>query len=708
MKLMKLLISPVKGILSSASKMAKEEDKLAVPSSEASPVFTKEDVSSVKSEMSRIYRAGVLNDPSSLNRAVLELKKIQPGDFPTIQDDKIQHAHFISRKEEYVSAAFEAVRPYFSYVIHLPAIGRDTELSKALEIVIKGFIATYWDMPSSKDHHDSLPFGHVRHSMIVACKEAERLSRTNIFNSNGTLDSERTRKMRPYVVIAGFLAGLFHDADKIFNYDLSCVLSADTKTYSPFHGSASILEFQMKYPKSRLRRRWKKNEYPNIYFGFHLFYTIVPQSLRKVLPGEMYEFIYVTMQHYKGMADQIATKESLQDDNYLGKIQAATHELIMQTDAVNHPNGWGFKISHAWYLVLPNKFLPEIAFRLGAVPDSCEKVLYDSGIMQSSPTGGNGYTQIGLYMAAGKTTKLETAAFMSAAFFDDILSKTGVRLPIPRYPVKIDSESRPAVEALALAPPLPDSAFYTPPSPRNNPSDLPRLKQDDTGIEHQAPQIDPKAQAKANPLKSNDEHKEIAVPKAIIKRMGQEFVGAAPEIYRALAAALANNVGSGSEIIPQFNIQRTADERTVFYLLKDTSLIARSPLVLRLTWSFLIEEIRNNIHPWALTIKDMPPGLSGEDPFSRALIHSTYAAWVRMGLLMPSGGDNTFLLSRQPVVLIQGYKKKKPILSDSTISGEFIRLSVTTLLCLAPKAGSLFDQLYFNAFGGNVVHDGKS
>ena len=209
----------------------------------------------------------------------LILERLKAYDFPEIRNvGKVDNTNFIAVKRHYINLAYEAVQEYTSFVMHLTPIALKEEYAAHIEFIVKGFINFFWDMPSSKEHHDNQPFGHLTHSLEVACRQAYTMSLHNVTNERG-IDSEQTKKQRPLLVMTGFVAGLLHDANKIFNYDLQCIMPGKMDAYSPMKGAASILDFCLKYPSRHIRKGWKTPDKVFFHYGIHILFNRPTESL---------------------------------------------------------------------------------------------------------------------------------------------------------------------------------------------------------------------------------------------------------------------------------------------------------------------------------------------------------------------------------------------------------------------------------------------
>lgn len=649
---------------------------------------------------------------------VLEITDLQTYAFPVLSHaGKVRNTDFIAVKRDVINQAFASVKEYSDYVGHLPPIGRNEGFCRHIEYITKGFIGIFWDMPSSKRHHDSEPFGHLVHSLEVACRQAYLMSKQQVVNEGG-LDSEQTKKQRPYLVMTGFIAGLLHDSNKIFNYDLQSHMGKTKAVFSPTFGSASILDFCLKYPPATIKKDWKRIGPARIYYGINTFYNIVPMSLRVRLSGEMYEYIFSIINGVKDTSDQAATKYSLAKSGYMSKVQECVHELLLHEEALNHPQGWGFKISANWYIVRYDRFINSLSRVLGAQPESLAAVLMDNGVLFASPKDRSSSFQVGLLFVGEKRASKEIIGFIAAPFFDQILLNIrGAAGRSTVYGVKIPESYKDFFMGLEFSPALPKTLFLEKKKPDEATPDDPQqdaAPREETIAEQQEAFSNknmqsvaglagnvPAPTAETPPLEVDPA---VPAPKksrgldSIKDKISDVFFLQADKLAMSVLEAIANAFGcTQKSIANDAHLQKTATDGTIFYLIDSQQLWARYPHILHFGWELFLKERDEGMHEWTLAIPDLPLAWNSREIWMRKLGSHFLYVWRGAGCIRPHE-STIFATESQEVIIIPAFVKGDPKRELVSIKGEFIELDVNAFKRVVTKRkskGSLTDAIVF-------------
>lgn len=678
------------------------------------------------------------NEPEAQKRDMgarfqcLEVDKLEIAQpFPTLHlKSKPYHKNYIPEKKRLVEEAFKSVYPYYNFVIHLEPISCNESLAKAIQLTIEEFIALFWDMPSSREHHDNKPFGHLEHSLRVACREAQSMCEVNLY-SETSLDSEQTRKQRPILVVSGFIIGLLHDASKILNYDLRSVVASGAVHYTPFTGSASILEFMLKYPTNTIRKSWKVNPHPNLEYWIQAFFNLVPGKVRTRMSGEIIEMIFSRLRYYKSSSDHLVTSQSLQDGNYSEKVSQCLHEVLM-TPALNRPDGWAFKIDPNWYLVYHNQFINRMCRSMQCVAESLEKYLYEAKVMPGRAFGERLEVVHEFWVyppGENKDAMRVYASFLRASFVESALSRTSYGSRVDLYGLRIVEVYRKVVEALALDPALPDGIYQSIVIPNQGPEaggsdqaqepdeagadvaagtdydpetgevfgmdhvsdDAPCQEGEEQGDSEAGaegsvrgspaaePAARPVAQVAAE-LPAPDSRKEsegaefdrLARPASIIKTKGSNDLFLAKEkIATAVLQGIANAVGiKAANVPPVFQFQPAGASHCVFVLTSDSRILGAWPGMMKSAWKLFDSQVKSGAMGWAADIAARPPVLDSSI-LAKNLMSYMAEYWVQQGALMRTGGKYTFDVGSLSVVRVKAFVNGDPVRESMILKGLF-------------------------------------
>lgn len=268
----------------------------------------------------------------------------------------------------------------------------------------------------------------------------------------------------------------------------------------------------------------------------------------------------------------------------------------------------------------------------------------------------------------------------------------GLEPTLPQYVYKVIEKDTRAQQA-AENQPLPDTSkktvlqeellnqadFALPleasPKGAEQPQDAPEATDTPTTQEESKTGLIAPSEANKPPLQ-NLSVAEKALHQSLHKRISPEFMTAAPHIAAAVLQAIANAWGiSNGKVISEYHLQRLQDERTIFYILENRSLLARHPHALKLGWELFQNEISQGMHVWSADIPDLPKAFTGIDLIGSKLMKYMYSNWADMGCLVPRERLFIFRESQCAVTLITGYRKGEPQRLNAFVHGDFIELN---------------------------------
>ncbi len=174
---------------------------------------------------------------------------IDPGYLPTINaGKKPDNTQYLAEKHDLLSKAYHALSPYADFMMTLKGMAGRPDLHRGLEVILKRFITRFWDMPASKNHHHAYPWGFMLHCIDVACAEAEKATNWTPMSEHGIDEISQARYLG-MVVLMRFTQGLFHDAHKLYQYEMSARLGGATVRFDPLRREGNVLDFKLVYPQ---------------------------------------------------------------------------------------------------------------------------------------------------------------------------------------------------------------------------------------------------------------------------------------------------------------------------------------------------------------------------------------------------------------------------------------------------------------------------
>ncbi len=191
-----------------------------------------------------------------------------------------------------------------------------------MEVVVKRFLARFWDIPASKDHHHCYPWGLALHCLDVGCAEAEKATLWTPMSENG-IDEIKQSKYLGMVVLLNFVKGLFHDAHKLYQYDMKGFKDDNcTVIYDPLRHEGNVLDFKLVYPQRT--ERWGEPFASPGKLNAIEFLSMFPREMVKYTPS--WEYLEIIMGLFD-MEGSEADIESAKRD--LSKLGLATMEQMI-------------------------------------------------------------------------------------------------------------------------------------------------------------------------------------------------------------------------------------------------------------------------------------------------------------------------------------------------------------------------------------------
>lgn len=281
---------------------------------------------------------------------------------PIIQiADKPDNRDYQSIKHNLLNRAYLPLRSYVDFAMSLKGMHERDDLRRALELMVKRFLMRFWDLPASKNHHHSYPWGLVNHSIDVACAEAEIAQEWRPMSKYGIDEINHSRYLG-MVVFLHFVKGLFHDAHKLYQYGMYGYNSQHKVVFDPLRNNGNALDFKLVYPQRT--EHWKE---PPIHPGklnVLEFISLFPQKLIKRVPSEQFLEVLIALHNMDGSE---ADRDSAKRDAINGG-RATLEEMILEqvveyftTERENtKPENNIFRVNDDWAAVVSSQFLMKI------------------------------------------------------------------------------------------------------------------------------------------------------------------------------------------------------------------------------------------------------------------------------------------------------------------------------------------------------------
>lgn len=372
--------------------------------------------------------------PAYLKRGRPMPKVAIPTDFEAIEIDysefpkgsfkkRPHHRQWDKVKIEKIDQVFDVIYPYYKYIISMKGMMDNEPLQRAVEHIIRRYILHFWDLPSSKNHHHSVPFGGLVHSMEVACIEADWFLKQKTYQEYG-VDTEMTRKTAMWKVFAGFLVGMFHDVNKIHDVDIYSV-GENREVFDPTPGEGELLLFKMKHPEG-VKVDWKdgkkRRKGKTAYNVMYVWTLAAPKPLRQM--GELYWDAMDKLNSYEGLeSDKLSVSRWAGGGDFADQVLREVGRWYLQASDVFRQNEAGLlhKIDPNWYACDSKKFLGQLAQRIGHVPLDFVKAMGQSNLMVQQ--GNSYFLKVKMHLPGG-IVKKKPICFVRADLIDQAISGT--------------------------------------------------------------------------------------------------------------------------------------------------------------------------------------------------------------------------------------------------------------------------------------------
>lgn len=310
---------------------------------------------------------------------------IDPQHMPAITTHrKPGNTEYLSVKHELLTSAYYSLKPYMDFVLSLKGVyGRD-DLKRALEIIIKRFLTRYWDMPASKDHHHAYPWGLVLHCLDVACAEAEKATAWMPMSEHG-IDEINHARYLGMVVLLHFTKGLFHDAHKLYQYEMTGFVENINVKFDPLRNHGNVLDFKIVY--SERTEAWGELIASPGKLNAIEFCALFPRELLKYAPSSQFIKVFTAVFDLEGSdSDRDSAKRDAAnagratlEQMILGRVAA-----YFTTDSeTTKPENNVFRVNDDWVAVISAQFLMKIRPQEGGVytKDGVKKYLFQEEAM---------------------------------------------------------------------------------------------------------------------------------------------------------------------------------------------------------------------------------------------------------------------------------------------------------------------------------------
>lgn len=374
--------------------------------------------------------------------------KIKPGQFPELDfTTRPAWNQYVAIKAKLVDEAMAAAQPYLDFVFSFDQVADNEDICKAITHVVREFITYFWNMPSSLDYHHKEPWGHLVHSLETACMEAQLMSKQVLFNASG-MDSERMLKQKGFMVLAGFLLGLFHDAAKILNLDLTHHSGSGTTYYEPFRGS--VLNFLLIHPHGTTSG-WKPISGQHLPWNLLFFLHMVPIEIFKAMPHDLLMVMLERLLKYESLqGDMNSVRKWVRESDFMKVLCKALGEWAIQDHTLfNVPKlSPLYKVDGNWYLALHPKFLLELARKVRLDEPTLSEILRENGVLGCNEAQ-KYYCNAKVYLDPESQMSADlNVCFLSAALIDNVLETACQNDNIQPCGLLIDPSSKQSVESI--------------------------------------------------------------------------------------------------------------------------------------------------------------------------------------------------------------------------------------------------------------------
>jgi hypothetical protein len=325
----------------------------------------------------RISKAPLV--PNSVDDIQIDMSK-----FPVIKPGKKpHHQEYETVRDEHVRQALNAVLPYYSYLVRLEGIKENKAIQRVIGHILIQYIAFFWDLPSSANHHHSEPWGGLVHALDTACREAEIFLEERLFGDAG-LDSQRMRREKYWLGFAGFVVGLLHDAEKIHNVQIEAKFPEKRVLFDPNEGN--LLDFNLTYPGCVSSPVWvRSGQKAKPFYSTWYLLTFLPRKItRSEMPRDIFNMALDKLLSYEALlSDQRSVEKWSRGEGFYKQTQNAIGQWYLhnKADFLSNKTSAFIKLDSNWYAADKDKFFSSLAHAMDAHQRSLTQDLISSGII---------------------------------------------------------------------------------------------------------------------------------------------------------------------------------------------------------------------------------------------------------------------------------------------------------------------------------------
>lgn len=314
---------------------------------------------------------------------------IDPAFMPVITAGaKPGNKQYLVVKHDMLLQALHSLTPYMHFVLSLKGMNEREDLRRALEVILKRFLARFWDMPASLDHHHSYPWGFTLHCIDVACAEAEKATSWIPMSEHG-IDEINHARYLGMVVLLHFTKGLFHDAHKLYQYEMTGYSGNHTITFDPLRHQGNVLDFKLVYPQRT--EAWGEPAANPGKLNALEFCALFPRELLQYAPSSQFMEVFTAVFDLEGMdSDQDSVKRDITRAGRLTieqMILRQVREYFTTAKETTKPENNVFKVNDEWTAVNSSQFLMKIRPLDGSV---YSKAGVKNHLMQEGVLAGSG------------------------------------------------------------------------------------------------------------------------------------------------------------------------------------------------------------------------------------------------------------------------------------------------------------------------------
>jgi hypothetical protein len=287
---------------------------------------------------------------------------INPKFMPVITTNrKPDNTEYLAVKHELLSSAYHSLQPYMDFVLSLKGMYERDDLRRALELIVKRFLTRFWDMPASKDSHHAYLWGLTLHCVDVACAEAEKATAWMPMSEHG-IDEINHARYLGMVVLLHFTKGLFHDAHKLYQYEMTGYSGNFTVKFDPLRNQGNVLDFKIVYPERT--ETWGEPIASPGKLNAIEFCALFPRELLKYAPSSQFIEVFTAVFDLEGSdSDRDSAKR---DASNAGRA-TLEHMILNQVKAyfttdssTTKPENSVFRVNDDWVAVLSTQFLMKV------------------------------------------------------------------------------------------------------------------------------------------------------------------------------------------------------------------------------------------------------------------------------------------------------------------------------------------------------------